>query len=155
VAGKWAERNPMAAGDFVAQLPPGQTQDEAARLVVAAWALQDPKATAAWVLQFPAGDLQEQGIRTVVSAWNDIDPSGIQDWAFHLPAGATRDIVLRSYVASIAYQTPEQAARVVGWINDPVERQRSIETLLRSWSETDPQSAGNWLAGLNLSRSGF
>ena len=132
LAGGWAQRDPVAAGSFVAQLPPGQMQDQAIRLVVAAWAQQNPEATAAWVLQFPTGDLQEQAIRIVVSAWNTIDPSGFQDWAFHYPAGATRDIVLRNYVESIAHQTPDQAVIVAGWINDPLERQRSMETVQRS-----------------------
>jgi hypothetical protein len=132
VVGGWAQRDPVAAASYVAQLPPGQMQDQATRSVVAAWAQQNPGATAAWVLQFPAGDLREQATRMVVSAWSSSDPSGIEDWAYHYPDRATRDTVLRDYVESIAYQTPDRAATVAQWINDSSEREQSLQALQRT-----------------------
>jgi hypothetical protein len=150
LAGVWAQRNPMAAGIFVAQLPPGETQNEAVKSVISSWAGQSPSQTAAWVLQFPAGPLQDHGIRQVVSAWNNVDPEGVQDWAMNLPAGATRDAALKNFSQTIAYWTPEKAARIAMLINDPSEREQSVETILRSWSQTDPASARNWLGRLDL-----
>lgn len=151
LAGVWARRDPMAAGIFVAQLPPGETQNEAVKSVISSWAGQSPAQTAAWVLQFPAGALQDQGIRQVVSAWNNIDPEGVQNWAVNLPAGATRDAALKNFAQTLAYWTPEKAAGIVVLINDPSEREQSVETILRSWSETDPKSAQTWLTHLDVS----
>lgn len=150
LAGVWAQRDPMAAGTFVAQLPPGETQNEAVKSVISSWAGQNPSQTAAWVLQFPAGPLQDQGIRQVVSAWNNVDPEGVQNWAMNLPTGATRDAALKNFAQTIAYWTPEKAAGIVVLIHDPTEREQSVETILRSWSQTDPASARNWLGRLDI-----
>jgi hypothetical protein len=151
LAGVWAQRDPLAAGNFVAQLPPGETQNEAVKSVISSWAAQSPAETAAWVLQFPAGALQDQGVRQVVSTWNNIDPEGVQNWAVNLPAGATRDAALKNFAQTIAYWTPEKAAGIVGLINDPLEQEKSMKDVMRSWSETDPGAARNWLAHLNVS----
>ncbi|MDB6019415.1 MAG: hypothetical protein JWR19_3904 [Pedosphaera sp.] len=150
LVGVWAQRDPWAAGNFAAQLPPGETQNEAIKSVISSWAGQSPAQTAAWVLQFPAGALQDQGIRQVVSAWNNLDPEGVQNWAMNLPAGKTRDAALKNFAQTIAYWTPEKAAGIVGLINDPSEQEQSMNDIMRSWSEMDPTSARNWLAGLNM-----
>jgi hypothetical protein len=65
--------------------------------------------------------------------------------------GATRDAALKSYAETIAYWTPEKAAGIVGLINDREQRERSIETVLRSWSQVDPSSANTWFAKLAVS----
>lgn len=148
--GAWAQSDPMAAGIYVAQLPPGETQNEAVKSVISNWAGQDPAQTAVWVLQFPAGELQNQGIRQVVSAWNSTDPEEVQDWAVNLPDGPVRDTVLKSFSESNASWTPDKAAGIVGLIRDPLTQEQSTEDIMRSWSKTDPNSARNWLAGLNL-----
>jgi len=151
LAGVWAQRDPLAAGNFAAQLPPGETQNEAIKSVISSWAGQNPAQAAAWVLQFPAGPLQDQGIRQVVSAWNNVDPVGVQNWAMNLPTGPTRDAALKNIAQTIAYWTPEKAAGIVSLISDPSEREQSAETIVRSWSETDPVSARNWVARLDVS----
>jgi hypothetical protein len=151
LAGVWAQRDPLAAGNFAAQLPPGETQNEAIKSVISSWAGQNPAQTASWVLQFPTGDLQDQGIRQVVSAWSSIDPEGVQNWASNLPTGATRDFVLKSYAEDIAYWAPDKAAGIAMLIGDQTKQDESLETAIRSWSETDPASARNWLNNLNAS----
>jgi hypothetical protein len=151
LAGIWAQRDPLAAANVAAQLPPGETQNEAVKSVISSWAGQNPAEAAAWVLQFPAGALQDQGIRQVVSSWNSVDPAGLQNWAINLPSGATRDAALKNFAQTIAYSTPEKAAGIVDLINDPSEREQSAETIVRSWSQTDPVSARNWMARLDVS----
>ena len=153
LAGVWAQRDPLAAGNFAAQLPPGETQNEAIKSVISSWAGQNPAQAAAWVLQFPAGALQDQGIRQVVSSWNSVDPAELQNWAMNLPSGATRDAALKNFAETIAYWTPAKAAGIVGLISDPSEREQSAETIVRSWSETDPESARNWMARLNVPKN--
>jgi len=46
LAGVWAQRDPLAAGTFVAELPPGETQNEAVKSVISSWAAQNPAQTA-------------------------------------------------------------------------------------------------------------
>ncbi len=147
----WAQRDPLAAASYAVQLPFGDTQDEAVKSVISSWAAQDPAKTAAWVLQFPSSPLQDQALRQVVSAWNDADSQVGQEWALKLPSGSLRDAALKYFAEGNAYWTPEKAARLVTYISDPSEQEKSIKTVIRSWSETDPKSARNWLTGLNAS----
>lgn len=148
--GAWAKHDPLAAGKFVAQLPPDETQKQAAMSVISNWANRDPGQAAAWVLQFPEGATREQGLREVVIAWTRMDSEAAREWARQLPTGDTRDAALKDFVESIAFWSPNKAAETVGLIDDPTKRQESMQIMLRSWSEMDPASARNWLAGLNM-----
>jgi hypothetical protein len=151
LVGAWAQNDPLAAGAYVAQMPAGEAQSQAAMSVVSSWASKNPDQTAAWVLQFPEGDLREQGIREVVGIWTLSDSQGVQNWAEGLPEGPTRDIALKSYVDSIGYWSPDKAAAVTELINDSQEREQSMETTTRFWAEIDPKSAQNWVTHLNVS----
>jgi hypothetical protein len=149
--GAWAQSHPLTAADYAAQLPPGEMQNQAVRSVVSSWASQNPEQVASWVLQFPAGDLRDQGISEVVSAWNNLDSDAVKNWALNLPAGTTRDVALKNFAEDITQSTPEKAAEIVALIGDSSEQERTLEPVLRSWAESDPQSARNWLAALNVS----
>ena len=149
LAGAWAQCDPIAAGNLVVKLPEGEAQNQAALAVALSWAGQNPAAAAAWVLQFPEVTLQ-QGIREVVNTWANMDSGQALDWVKALPEGTTRDAALKSYVESIAYWTPDKAAEITGLINDQTTRNESLDITMRSWSETDPATARNWLAKLNV-----
>jgi hypothetical protein len=148
LVGAWANQSPLDAAIFVAQLSPGEMQNQAAMSVVSSWANQDPGKTADWVMQFP-GDLQEQGIRELMSIWSINDSEGAKNWAQGLPEGSARDMALESFAESIAYWSPDKAAATVGLIDDLTKREQSMEVIMRSWAEIDPNSARNWLASLN------
>jgi hypothetical protein len=149
LAGAWAQRDPIAAGNLVVKLPQGEAQNQAALAVALSWASQNPAAAAAWVLQFPEAT-QAQGIREVVNTWASMDSGQALDWVKALPEGTTRDAALKSYVESIAYWTPDKAAEITGLINDQTTRNESLDITMRSWSETDPATARNWLAKSNV-----
>jgi len=149
LVGAWANQSPLDAGKFVAQLPPGEMQNQTAMSVVSSWANQDPGMTAAWVMQFPDSNLQEQGIRELVNIWSINDSEGAKNWAQGLPEGSVRDMALKSFTESIAYWSPDKAAAVVGLIDDPSKREQSMEVIMRSWAEIDPNSARSWLESLN------
>jgi len=148
--GAWAQSNPRSAADYAAQLPPGEMQNQAVRSVVSSWASQNPEQVAAWVVQFPAGDVRDQGISEVVSAWNNLDPDGVKNWTLNLPAGTIRDVALKNFAEDSAYSAPEKAAEIVALIGNWSEQAQAMEPLMRSWAETDPQSARDWLAHLNV-----
>jgi len=148
--GAWAQSNPRSAADYAAQLPPGEMQNQAVRSVVSSWASQNPEQVAAWVVQFPAGDVRDQGISEVVSAWNNLDPDAAKNWALNQPAGTIRDVALKNFAEDITQSTPEKAAEIVALIGNWSEQAQAMEPLMRSWAETDPQSARDWLAKLNV-----
>jgi hypothetical protein len=150
LAASWAQSHPADAGNFVAQLPSGEMQNRAVMSVVANWAMQDPRTTASWVAEFPNDALRELGIREAVSEWSRMDADAALNWVKQLSNVDTRDIALKSYVESLAYWAPERSAAMVDLIQDPVRREQSMETAMRSWSEVDPQAAERWLSHLNI-----
>jgi hypothetical protein len=150
LVGAWAQHNPTAAGTFAMQLPPGEMQNQAVMSAVVGWANQDPSSAAAWVLQIPDDSLREQGIQEIVGAWTGSDSDGAINWAKGLPEGTTRDVALNDLVASVAYWSPNKAAEIVPLIVDQTKQEQSMEVIMRSWSQTDPASAQNWLAKLNV-----
>jgi hypothetical protein len=147
VIGAWAERDPLAAGEFVAGLPQDETQNRAALLVISSWANRDPEQAITWVLRFPEGPTREQGLREAVSGWTRMDSEAARMWVQHLPAGDTRDAALKDYVESIAYWAPNKAAGSIDLIAEPAKREEAVAITLRSWAELDPMSARNWIAG--------
>src|SRR4030095_1334261 len=70
-------------------------------------------------------------------------------------------VALRSYAESVGYWSPEKAVTVTNLIQDQVQREAAIESVIRSWSEVDIEAAKGWLAkqhvrlGLYNRLSGF
>ncbi len=149
-SGSWAQDQPEEAGAFVANLPAGETQDRAAMSVVAYWAHQNPRAAADWAAAFPEKDLCELGVREAVNAWSRMDAEGSLNWVKQLPNVEIRDVALKSYTESLAHWAPEKTVALVGLIEDPGRREQSMESIMRSWSEVDPQAAGAWLSQLDV-----
>ena len=146
LAASWAQKQPAVAGNFAAQLPSGEIQNRAVISVVANWAMQDPQATATWVAEFPNDGLRELGIRESINEWSRTDGEAALNWAKQISNVDTRDIALKCYAESIAYWSPEKSAAMIDLIQDPVRREQSMETAMRSWSEVDPQAAERWLS---------
>jgi len=151
VVGSWARRDPVSAGSYVAQLPPGGMQDEAARAVLSTWAGHSPQEAVEWVVQFPAGELQEQGIRLAVSAWNSVDSAGVQTWASNLPVDQTRDTVMKSLVETIAFSNPDKAIDMISLINDLGKQEQCEQAIVRYQSQIDQNATQDWVAGLHVS----
>jgi len=99
--------------------------------VAEGWALKDP-----WVSQFPADDLRDRGINLVVTDWNMIDPGKARDWVLSLPVGASQNIAFKSFAESIVYS-----------LSDSFAQEQAMESIMHSWSQSDPAAARNWLAG--------
>jgi len=144
------EQDPVAAAEFVTSLPEDETQNQAALSVISNWANRDPEQAAAWVLQFPQGPTREQGLREVVNGWTRMDSDAARMWVQQLSAGDTRDATLKDYIESIAYWAPNKAAGTIDLIAEPAKRDEAVAITLRSWSELDPMSARNWIAGLTV-----
>ena len=151
LTGAWAQVDPANAANYVAQLPPGDMQNQCAMAVVSSWSVRDPAATANWVIQFPE-TLQQQGLREVINAWITRDSQGAQAWANNLPEGATRDTALQSFADGLAYWAPEKAAKTAESIADPSKREEALTTTLRIWLDIDPGPARAWLASLDISQ---
>jgi len=150
LAASWSQADAQASGEFVANLPSGEIQERAAMSVMASWAIQNPKAAGNWAMNFPEGNLRDLGVREVVNSWTSTDPVQAFEWVKQIPAGNTRDTALRSYAEGVGYWSPEQAVTVTNLIEDQVQREASVESVMRSWAEVDPAAARSWLAKQNF-----
>lgn len=139
--GVWAQHDPKAAAEFVAQMPTGDMQDESVRSVVSSWAPQNPPAAAAWIINFPGGDLQDHCIKVAVTDWTMADPGRAYDWVSSLPDAAMQSIAYKSLAESIMYS-----------LSEPLAQEQSMEAIMRSWSQNDPAAAKSWLAGWNANQ---
>lgn len=75
-----AWQDPVAAAEWVAQLPPGRGQVRAIDAVANRWTLRDPAATAAWLDQLPAGEARDSAVKTFVWRVADLDQPGAASW---------------------------------------------------------------------------
>lgn len=150
VTGSWAQLDPLAAANFVAGLPPGSVQDSAAMVVVSYWAAEAPRDAATWVADFPHDDLRDRGVREVVNSWTQLDPASALDWSRSLPDPRVRDHALGACAQGIAHWSPEKAAEIIPLIHDSERSEETIEITMRSWSETNPAAARQWLSQLNI-----
>jgi hypothetical protein len=150
LAASWSQADPRAAGAFVAELPSDELQERAAMSVMANWANQSPQAAGEWAMSFPEGRLRDLGVREVVNSWTSLDPNRSFEWAQQIPSTSTRDVALRSYAENVGYWSPEKAVTVTNLIQDQVQREAAIESVIRSWSEVDIDAAKAWLAKQNV-----
>src|SRR4029077_5961135 len=64
-----AESSPEEAARWVAALPAGKEQNQAALAVIDRWISSDPLAAATWTTQFGEGPLREQAMTLVARQW--------------------------------------------------------------------------------------
>ncbi len=143
---------PEQAAAFVASLPPGAVQSEAAADVVARWAQQDPKAAAQWVEAFPEGPARERAANSLINIWAMATgkPAEAVQWLEAQPAGPARDRLAQQFVALTEGVRPDLAAPWANAFTDDRLRQFHVEQIARAWLNTDPDAARRWLHGTSL-----
>jgi len=135
---------PDEAANFVAQLPPGEVQNDAAKVVAGTWALRDPDGAARWALQFSDPDLRDETLRQIVGSWaSSADLEGLFDWTRRLPAGPARDTVVAKVVEQTAGILPDSVPGLIGLISDQV-KQTQLAEAARGWSRGNPVGAAPW-----------
>jgi hypothetical protein len=175
----WAGKDPVAAGQYVAQMPAGSMQDEAtlrlARILAA-----NPMQAIVWAQTLPNDSARRVAQVNLASAWAARDPAAATQWAASLGAGETRTTALNgalSYwaaadaaaarnfvfgltgdtqVGAAAHLAPTLAQRdpvaAIAW-TQTLPAQASDAALLAAyarWVRNAPAAAQAWLAGANL-----
>ena len=144
-AGKWAESAPTDAAQYVASLPAGNLQQNAALSVVTEWAEKDPKSAAQWVSNFPESDLQSKAISSVVRNWLEMDATTAAEWVAGLPETRSRNAALGAFALELSRSDPASALQWAQKITEPSQRQKSMEVVAAEWNRIDPSSARTWL----------
>ena len=79
-----ARQSPTDAGEWVMQMPEGESRKVAMQEVAKVWARKDPTATAEWINQFPEGTDADPAIEALVRQIRKSDPQEALDWAASL-----------------------------------------------------------------------
>lgn len=78
--GGWTKADPLAASQFVADMPPSETRDWAIGGMVYTHRWEDPAAAAAWATQLSSGEGRDRVMTLAAEAYIRKDPAGAADW---------------------------------------------------------------------------
>jgi hypothetical protein len=149
-ASSLAQSSPEEAARWVAALPPGKEQDQAALAVIDHWMGTNPVAAAVWTTGFMEGPLREQAMSAVAREWGLHDWNATADWLETLPMGASRDAAIEAFVMSA---DGYDIALALEWANQmevPESRTMQVERTARRWLREDSAAARAWLEKAEL-----
>jgi hypothetical protein len=125
VASVWAEKDPVAAGQWALQWPEGELRCNLCGFVAATWARNDPLAALQWALQLPEGPnamtdarnvflkIRETALFQVIGQWAHKDPEAAAQWIEQQPEGEFRAQMLLVVGRCLSAKDPVKA---VAWV---------------------------------------
>ena len=140
-----AQRDPQAAYDRAALMPPGPDRQQAVQMIVRMFVDRDANAALAWAraLRPP----EPGAVAWVLSGIAAKDPLRALDLAAGVDMPVEQMQAMQLVVASAASRDPGLAPalldRVLGLANDS-QRQRLAQSILYSWASNDPVRAADW-----------
>jgi hypothetical protein len=78
--GGWAKADPLAASQFVADMPPSETRDWAIGGMVYTHRWEDPAAAVAWANELSSAEGRDRVMTIAAEAYIHKDPAGAADW---------------------------------------------------------------------------
>ncbi len=122
------------------------------RGVFSKWAENDPEGALSHAQsQFPAGTLQSELTGLAMNKWGYEHPREAWLWADGNLEGPLKDRALTDLVIGWTRQSPADAAK---WLVDSGLTSSSLFTALpRTWAESDPAAALDWVRGLPAGRA--
>jgi hypothetical protein len=162
----FARRDPSAAWQAVAALPPGEDRHFLQRGVLVEWATRAPLAAAEQLKLLPENQERANLARLFFEQWAAAHPSDAADAVSRFPAGPTRDAatdaVLVKWVASAPPDAGRWAAHIPWTRTAPAplteigmggaltltgvhyDRGDAMQLVAFEWSKTDPKAAAEW-----------
>jgi len=145
--GVLAGRDPAAAMDYLATLPPAQRQISVYERVYENWASSDPSAAAAAAQTLPS-QMRTSIYQTIVEAWAQKDPVAALTWAQSLPQGTDQRDVLSSVMSTMASDDPQSAASRLDVVPTS-QRSTLINDVASAWADRDAPAALDWAGNLS------
>jgi hypothetical protein len=140
-ASSLAQSSPEEAARWVAALPPGKEQDQAALAVINRWMGTNPVAAAAWTTQFAEGSLREQAMSVVARHWGLHDWTATAGWLETLPMGSSRDAAIGAFVTSADGYDIKLALEWANQMEAPESLAMRVEETARRWLREDNEAA--------------
>ena len=143
VVQEFANRDPRQAFDLAVHVRSlgvvGTT-----RLAIATWSGKDPLAALEAVSTLESKYLREKLQDELLQSWARNDARDLLNHASGLPE-QMRPLARKSALVSLAYGSPQEAAQMIGQIEDRETLDEVANVIAMSWSRSDISSAFNWL----------
>ncbi|MEZ4331550.1 MAG: hypothetical protein R3F35_07335 [Myxococcota bacterium] len=141
-AASWAER--QSGGPF---------GDGLLRRVAVRWVTQEGSAGMTWLMSLPTGPQRDDAVQAAAYRWFQSDRAAALGWFEAAEDHPALEPAWPTFAQVLVEEDPARALAVVGRIDDPDQRDRTLVTVLRRWRERSPESAEDWLARQALPES--
>ncbi len=145
-----AQSSPEEAARWVAALPPGREQNQAAMAVLEHWMGTDAASAAAWTTQFEEGPLRNQAMHGVARQWALRDWKAAAGWLETLPMGSSRDAAIGAFVTSADGHDIRLALDWANQLEAVESRAVRVEQTARRWLRDDNAAARAWIEKAQL-----
>ena len=138
---RWAEKNPVAAANWLAQFPACSANSALFRQVAIAWANTDLPVAATWARALPDSQNQQVAILALAYEAARMEPITALELARTLPATSERDTLL---VHAVSQWTTDDSIAAVAWaekVSDPILRQQLLGAVAVALGKQDGAGA--------------
>lgn len=95
----WSQTEPLAAGGWVCQLPPGEIQATAAEELVRIWSTASREEPGAWLASLPDGSLRDRALSAFARVLAVESPQQAREWAGRIKDERTMTACVESILA--------------------------------------------------------
>jgi hypothetical protein len=148
-----ASQTPLDALKLALEIQEPASRANAISFAVAQWAADAPQAALDWTVQVTDPQVRQQLDRRMIPVLAEADPTAAADYISDRSRQSPDSSQAQTTVEIAerwAQQAPETAVRWVETFPDSL-RARSMDAVMRIWSETDSAAAQQWLSRLAAS----
>lgn len=141
---RWAEKDPLAALEYVKSLPVGQQRHSLMEAVARGYGKTDPEAALVWAQD--VGPPQHGILRSVLTGIAEKDPARAFDAVLSLESSGGQIQAMGMVMMMAAYGVgPEKMANRLLELPSGQVKDLGLQMLGSSWAQRDPEAALTWL----------
>jgi hypothetical protein len=97
-----------------------------------------------WALKQKHPRNQADALGVAMGLWTKSDPTAAATWLNQQDPGPQRDAIVTAFAHEVALQAPASAMEWAETMEQPEDRQATIEQILARWHQLDPLAAKTW-----------
>jgi hypothetical protein len=140
----WVEKDPVAAGNFLASLPKA---DRATSLYNLGnnWVEKDAGGAIQWARTLPNSDAQDEALRQFTYSWAKHNVNGVTKHLDTLPTGSGKSAAIEGFAFATFDVDPDG---VLQWVRAIPEESQRLDVLKRAWADwnrRNSRAAVDWM----------
>lgn len=136
----WAKHSPQEAAAYAIQtLPAGRLREEAIRLSMGEWGAVDARGAFEWMEASLQGPVKEASLVALAEGWSRRSPEQAAAW--FAESGSTSQALLTAIAGTWARQDAVAALQWAAALEDPAQRNTSLNSVLGEMARLDPVAA--------------